>query len=64
MSAMEYETKSLCDSLAAAKERNPDAFKIIGAVSGLGEKKVRDIANGKYQPEVCELSTLCALAGA
>lgn len=63
MNDTEAEVKALRDGLAAAKARNPDAYTIIGAVSGFGEKKVRDIANGKYEPDTCELSTLCALAG-
>lgn len=34
-------------ALLSAFARNKDAFLIIGAVSGIGEKRVREIANGR-----------------
>ena len=40
------EMKSMTEKLKAAKKRNPDAYKIIGVVSGFGEKKIREIAEG------------------
>ena len=43
--------------LKAVKKRKPDAFSIIGAVSGLGEKRVREIAEGS-EPSLTELKTL------
>lgn len=38
--------KSMAEKLRAAKKRNPDAYKIIGVVSGFGEKKIKEIAEG------------------
>lgn len=51
-------------SLKAARGRNPDAYLIIGAVSGLGDKRVTQIAEGDGKPiTTMELTTLCVLAG-
>lgn len=58
------EKDELIASLKTAKKRNPDAWNIIGAVSGLGEKAVKDIATGKREPTMMELSMLGTLAGA
>lgn len=41
------EMKSMAEKLRDAKKRNPDAYKIIGVVSGFGEKKIKEIAEGK-----------------
>lgn len=38
--------KSMSEKLKSAKKRNPDAYKIIGVVSGFGEKKIKEIAEG------------------
>ena len=37
----------MAEKLKAAKKRNPDAYKIIGVVSGYGEKRIKEIAEGK-----------------
>jgi len=39
--------KSMAEKLKAAKKRNPAAYKIIGVVSEFGEKKIKEIAEGK-----------------
>lgn len=38
--------KSISEKLKEAQERKPDAFAIIGAVSGFGEKRIKEIAEG------------------
>ena len=38
--------QTMSEKLKAAKKRNPDAYKIIGVVSGFGEKKIKEIAEG------------------
>lgn len=38
---------SLSEKLKAAKKRNPDAYAIIGVISGYGEKRIKEIAEGK-----------------
>ncbi|MBA7702802.1 hypothetical protein ES703_111576 [subsurface metagenome] len=43
----EDEMKTMAEKLKDAKKRNPDAYKIIGVVSGFGEKKIKEIAEGK-----------------
>lgn len=40
------EMKSMAEKLKDAKKRNPSAYKIIGVISGFGEKKIREIAEG------------------
>ena len=39
--------KSISEKLKAAKKRNPDAYKIISVISGYGEKRIKEIAEGK-----------------
>jgi len=39
--------QSMAERLKAAKKRNPDAYKIIGVVSGYGEKRIKEIAEGE-----------------
>ena len=51
----------LAISLQLATKRNPDAYKIIGAVSGFGEKRVKEIAEGA-EPTIAEKITLETLA--
>jgi len=58
---MKTEFSPLAVSLQLAKARNSDAYKIIGAVSGFGEKRVKEIAEGA-EPTTVELYTLRALA--
>jgi hypothetical protein len=53
--------KPIAIKLQLATKRNPDAYKIIGAVSGLGEKRVREIAEGA-DPTFIEERTLEVLA--
>ena len=48
-------------SLQEARRRKPDAYSIIGAVSGLGEKRVKEIAYGA-EPDIYEKTTLEGLA--
>ena len=57
----EKKMKEISKMLQAAKKRKPDAYKIIGAVSGLGEKRIKEIAGGS-KPSVIELSILNALS--
>lgn len=38
--------KSMAEKLKAAKRRNSAAYKIIGVVSGFGEKRIKEIAEG------------------
>jgi hypothetical protein len=59
---MHYNTTSLQNALRSAYLRNPDAYQIIGAVSGLGKKRVKDIADGKVKPSFMEQTTLETLA--
>ena len=47
--------------LQEARRRKPDAYFIIGAVSGFGEKRVKAIARGA-EPTTAEEITLKALA--
>ena len=58
---MKKEISPLAAALSLAKERNPSAFKIIGAVSGFGEERVKEIAEGA-EPTTVELYTLRVLA--
>lgn len=51
----------LSEKLKEAKKRKPDAYIIIGTVSGLGKKRVEEIANGS-QPTVIEESILNTLS--
>ena len=39
--------ESMAEKLKEVRKRKPDAFSIIGAVSGLGEKRIKEIAEGK-----------------
>ncbi len=55
---------TLIRALIVAKVRNPDAWEILGAISGLGEKVVSEIAYGKREPSMIELSLLGNLARA
>ena len=48
-------------SLVGAKGRNDDAYLIIGAVSGIGEARVKKIAEG-VEPTATELAQLGTLA--
>jgi hypothetical protein len=57
-----HNTTDLQNALRSAKLRNPDAYQIIGSVSGLGKKRVKDIAEGKVKPSFIESATLEALA--
>jgi len=59
---MNWNTDELRKKLKAAKKRNSDAYQIIGAVSGLGKRRVRDIAEGKADPTFIESAQLEALA--
>jgi len=43
----EVKMQSMAERLKAAKKRNPDAYKIIGVVSGYGEKRIKEIAEGE-----------------
>jgi len=36
--------KSMSEKLKDLQERKPDAFTILGAVSGFGEKRIKEIA--------------------
>ena len=38
--------KDMAEKLRDAKKRNPSAYKIIGVVSGFGEKRIKEIAEG------------------
>ena len=38
--------ESMLEKLKKLKKRKPDAFSILGAVSGFGEKRIREIAEG------------------
>jgi len=38
--------KSMAQKLKEIKKRKPDAFSIIGVVSGFSEKRIREIAKG------------------
>lgn len=37
---------TMSEKLKDLQERKPDAFTILGAVSGLGKERVQEIANG------------------
>ena len=43
----EVKMQSMSERLRAAKKRNPAAYKIIGVISGYGEKRIKEIAEGK-----------------
>lgn len=51
----------ISEKLKAAKKRKPDAYNIIGAVSGFGEKRIKEIAEGK-EASVAELIILEGLS--
>jgi len=53
--------ETMSEKLKVAQKRKPDAFSIIGAVSGFGEKRIREIANGLEMTAV-ERITLEGLA--
>ena len=53
--------ESMAQKLKEVKKRKPDAFSIIGAVSGLGEKRVKEIADGS-EMSVVEKMVLEGLA--
>ncbi len=55
-------TLELRKALKNAKKRNSDAYDIIGAFSGLGKKKIKDIANGKIEPTDFELTLLSSMS--
>lgn len=38
--------ETMAQKLKAAQKRKPDAFSIIGAVSGFGKKRIKEIAEG------------------
>ena len=38
--------ESMSEKLKEAQKRKPDAFSIIGAVSGFGKKRIKEIAEG------------------
>lgn len=42
----EVRMKPMAQILKEVKKRKPDAFSIIGAVSGFGEKRIKEIAEG------------------
>jgi hypothetical protein len=48
-------------SLQEARRRNPDAYSIIGAVSGYGERRIKEIARGA-EPTIQEKTILESLA--
>ncbi len=52
---------TIAEKLKEVKERKPDAFSIIGAVSGFGERRIKEIAEGST-PSITELVTLEGLA--
>jgi hypothetical protein len=56
-----YELVELRRRLRAAKLRKADAYSIIGAVSGLGEKRVKEIATNAT-PTFAEKSVLLSLS--
>ena len=56
-----YELVELRRRLQAEKLRQPDAYSIIGAVSGFGEKRVREIAENA-EPTFAEKTTLLNLS--
>ena len=58
------EISELVLSLKNAKRRNPLAYQIIGAVSGIGEKRISNIATGKVQPSTSEAMLLTVYAQA
>lgn len=43
---------SMAQKLQEVQKRKPDAFKIIGAVSGFGEKRIKEIAGGSEMSPV------------
>ena len=54
--------QSMAERLKAAKKRNPDAYKIIGVVSGYGEKRIKEIArNYAYDLIGIWVSLFCCL---
>jgi len=54
---------NLSEELQKVAKRKPGAYSIIGAVSGLGEKRVREIAKGR-EPTFEERKILEVLAEA
>jgi hypothetical protein len=48
-------------ALLSAKARNPDAFLIIGAVVGMSEKRVTEIAKGKGAAPTTQEVTILAV---
>jgi hypothetical protein len=54
--------KELRAALLATKKRKADTFYVLGAVSGLGEKAVREIATGKREPSSMEHGILAGLS--
>jgi hypothetical protein len=55
-------TDDLRAALKAALERNPDAYQVIGAATGLGKMKVELIADGKLKPTFIEKAQLEVMA--
>lgn len=54
--------KRLVADLRRVKGRRPDAYSVIGAVSGLGERRIREIAKGASM-DFYERTILEGLAG-
>ena len=44
--------ESTAQKLKEVQKRKPDAFKIIGAVSGFGEKRIKEISKGSEMSAV------------
>lgn len=55
-------TDELRSALKAAHDRNPDAYQLIGAATGLGKTKVALIAEGKVEPTFIERTQLEVMA--
>lgn len=53
--------KTMSEKLKDAKKRNLDAYKIIGTVSGFGEKRIKEIAEGS-EASITELIVLEGLS--
>ncbi len=45
----------MSEKLKSAKDRNPDAYGIIGAVSGFGEQRIKEIAEGSETSKAEEI---------
>jgi hypothetical protein len=54
--------EGLREKLRAALARNPDAYQMIGAATGLGKTKVTLVAEGKLAPTMLEFAKLEVLA--